>query len=86
MVFGAPSGCGEAGSGGRVRLPHREGAAGRPELRSRPEPRASIYLRGPGLEGLLLVHGARRWPSWGEWAHVGEGVGGSCRGRCGHKM
>lgn len=67
-VSGATSGCGEAGPGCRVWLSHREGEAGRPQLRSRPEPRPPIHLRGPGLEGLLLVYGAWCWPSRGEWA------------------
>lgn len=67
-VFLVTSGGGEAGAGCRVGLPHREGEAGGPELLSHPEPHPSIHLWGPGLEGILLVNGARRRPGWGEWA------------------
>lgn len=61
-----PSGGGEAGAGGRVRLPQREGEAGGPELHSHPESHPPLHLRGPGLEGLLLVDGAWRRQGRGE--------------------
>lgn len=39
-----PSGRGEAGAGGRVWLPHREGEAGGAELHSHPDPHPSLHL------------------------------------------
>lgn len=54
-----PTGCGEAGAGRRERLPLGEGEADCPELQPAAHPRAALHLRGPGLEGFLLVHGAR---------------------------
>lgn len=63
---GDPPGGGEAGAGCRVRLPQREREAGAPELHPNPESHPPLHLRGPGLEGLLLVDGARRWQGRGE--------------------
>lgn len=71
-MFPVSSGCGEAGAGCRVRVPHREGEAGDPELHSHPEPHPPLHLRGPGLERILLVNGAWCWPGWGEWARGKE--------------
>lgn len=59
------SGGGEVGPGRRLRLPLREAASDGSELHPAAHPHPALHLRGRRLEGLLLVHCARSWPSGG---------------------
>lgn len=61
----SPSGSGEVGAGGWLRVPLRERASDRPELHPPAHTHLALHLWGRWLERLLLVHRARGRSSGG---------------------
>lgn len=64
-----PAGGGKAGPGRRLWLLHGEALPDGPELHTAAHPHPALHLRGRRLEGLLLVHRARRRQSQGMTCH-----------------